>query len=95
MERQEGEEIPSFTESVQKLLNAGAYAVQGARATMEDVHKLILWSEMKEQKIEEITLQSSLDSDISFRPSKRNKPQKHLFSWFVMVMEVKKLLNMF
>jgi len=71
MERQEGEEIPSFTESVQKLLNAGAYAVQGARATMEDVHKLILWSEMKEQKIEEITLQSSLDSDISFRPSKR------------------------
>jgi len=52
-------------------LNAGAYAAQGARASMEDVHSLVLWSQFYKPKSDEITSQSFVDEDISNKPSKR------------------------
>jgi len=70
----QGDEIPSSkARSKRRLesLKAGAYAAQGARATMEDFHSLFFWNQVYEPKRNEITSQSIVDEDNSNRPSKR------------------------
>jgi len=70
----QGDEIPSSKARSKRRLesfNAGAYATQGARASMEDVHSLVLWKQVYKPNLDEKTSQNFLNEDISNKPSKR------------------------
>jgi len=70
----QGDEIPSSKARNKRLrenINASAYASQGARASMEDVHSLFFWNQTYTPKLSEITSQSFVDEDKLNKPSKR------------------------